>query len=149
LSLERFIEITDTKKRLDKYSEKFKIWLASLYVTLLWIAAILFSLPMIVSTTLNHDVNFKPFCDSKWNQKQLNQFFFIEFVFSFILPFAIIVFSSSKLLIFLNNWKKQSVTFKLKNSAKYEIKSSLIGKKGLVNYKIIKIILIGCSDFLR
>ncbi len=70
LSLERWLEIADSKKRLDNYSQKFKVACALLYVLIVWLVALFFSLPMILSFKEGSlDGSFV--CDSKWDDNQV------------------------------------------------------------------------------
>lgn len=108
LSVERYVEVIDKKKRLESYSNKFKLLIILVYLIILWIVAIMFSLPMVLSTKIEIAPDYTYTCDTKWSEKELNMFFIVKFVISFIIPFTIITFSSTKLLIFLKKWKKSN-----------------------------------------
>lgn len=108
LSVERFIEVTDKKKKLENVSDTFKVLIISIYMGVIWFLALLFSIPMVMSIKAEKSLDDSYTCDTYWTVYQLNLFFFIKFVFSFIVPLIIILFSSTKLLIFLKKWKKNS-----------------------------------------
>ena len=90
LSVERYIEVADRKK-LDKYSDKFKLALAFLYIMFLWFFAVLFPLPLVLSFKVTKAYGGSLTCDTTWTDSILNGFFFTKYVFLFIIPFAIIV----------------------------------------------------------
>jgi len=66
------LEIADSKKRLEKLSEKFKIACALLYLAIVWIFAILFSLPMVLSFKEGVSLDDSFVCDTSWNNTQVN-----------------------------------------------------------------------------
>ena len=108
LSIERFFDIADKKKRFELYSSKFKMLVICVLLIIIWIFAIVFPLPMILSVRLDANNNITN-CKSSWNDKKLNIFFIIKFIFIFLFPFTIISVSSTKLLIFFNEWRKNSI----------------------------------------
>lgn len=114
LSVERFFEVADEKRRLDSFSNKFKILMISIYLILVWLFAILFSMPMVFSIRIESLSNSTVICTSNWSEEQINIFFAIKFVFMFIFPYSIITISSVKLLLFLNKWKQNSLLRNLK-----------------------------------
>ena len=106
------------------------------YLAIVWLSALLFSLPMILSFESNISVEGSYSCDTTWSDKTLNNFFIVKYIFMFIVPFSIILVSSSKLLIFLNNWKrkrmqnkkkrnKESKRFLFRSSCKKTVSSSM------------------------
>lgn len=106
LSVERYFEVADKKKRLEKYSDRLKLLIGTLYLISVWIFAFLFSLPMILSIELRESMNNSHTCDTNWTQFTLNVFFAIKFTFIFIIPFSVILISSIKLLLFLKKWRR-------------------------------------------
>jgi hypothetical protein len=109
LSVERFLEVADTKKRLDKLNKSFKSKLAIMSVMIIWIFAFLFSLPIVLSIDLVELVDDSFSCETTWNEVEMNSFFLIKFIVIFILPFTVILYSSIRLLIFLNEQKNSYV----------------------------------------
>lgn len=105
LSVERFFEVADKKKRLEKLSNQFKNFLAYVFLVLTWIIAILFSMPLVSSIRLEELQNNSFTCETDWTENKMNGFFIVKFVLVFALPFSIICFSSIKLLIFLKQSK--------------------------------------------
>lgn len=114
LSVERFFEVADEKRRLDSFSNKFKVLMITIYLILVWLFAILFSMPMVFSIRIESLNNSTIICTSSWTEEQINIFFAIKFVFMFIFPYSIITVSSVKLLMFLNRWKQNSILRNLK-----------------------------------
>jgi hypothetical protein len=114
LSVERFFEVADEKRRIDSFSNKFKILMITIYLVLVWIFAILFSMPMVFSIRLESLSNSTVICTSNWTEEQINIFFAIKFLFMFIIPYSLITVSSVKLLLFLNKWKKKNLLRNLK-----------------------------------
>ena len=109
LSIERFFDVADTKKRFDKFSNQFKLLIITIYILLTWLFAILYPLPMILSIdvdTNNHTSQIN--CITRWDENKLILFFFTKFILIFLIPFSIIAFSSIKLLLFLNRWAQNS-----------------------------------------
>lgn len=128
LSVERYIEVTDKKKRLEQFGDKFKVVVTFFYILFVWLFAIIFALPMVTSVKaikFNKGLGFT--CESTWNDLQLNIFFVTKYIFLFIIPFTIILLSSLKLVIFLNVWKKRLFKFKkinkFESSTKFELTS--------------------------
>lgn len=97
-------------------SNRLKTIIAITYIIIIWIFAILFSLPMVLSFETGVSIDGSFMCDTKWTESELNSFFIIKYLFIFIIPFAIILVSSIKLLIFLVKWKNKSGVF-LRNKA--------------------------------
>ncbi len=114
LSVERFFEVADEKRRIDSFSNKFKILMITIYLIMVWIFAILFSMPMVFSIRLENLSNSTVICTSNWTEEQINIFFAIKFLFMFIIPYSLITVSSVKLLLFLNKWKKKNLLRNLK-----------------------------------
>ena len=115
LSVERYTKVTDTKKR---SSTKFKILIIILSLTCVWLFGIIFSLPIVLSfesKTLNNGLASvaSSSCQTTWTDKQLNDFFFIKCLFIFVIPFAIILVSSVKLVVFLVRWRKKLAKIKI------------------------------------
>ena len=104
LSVERCIEVLDTKRRT---SQKFKNFLTGLSLIVIWLFAVVFSLPMVASfdTEIPESDSFP--CQSTWTDSQINVFFVVKYLLIFIVPFVIILVSSAKLLIFLVKWQRK------------------------------------------
>ena len=115
LSVERFYDVAHKTKRPEIYSYKFKVIVICFVVFLIWLFAILFSFPMIVSIELvvipNRTVTS---CGSNWSEYTINIFFLLKFLFIFIIPLLVIGFSSVRLLIFLKSWKSKNIKKKIK-----------------------------------
>ena len=105
LSVERFLEVADKKKRLTKLNKKTKLKIICIYMASVWLFAFIFSLPIVVSIELVQLVDNSYMCETNWTDVTMNSFFSIKFVFIFILPFAIILFTSVKLLVFIAKQK--------------------------------------------
>ena len=104
LSIERFLEIADERKRLNKIKRMTKMLFTFAYILFTWSMAFMFSFPMIASMQLvNHDGIFS--CDTTWSDSHLKIFFIAKLIIIFFIPYAFIMFSSVKLLIFLNRWR--------------------------------------------
>lgn len=89
LSLERWLEIADSKKRLDKYSQKFKVACALLYILIVWLVSLFFSLPMILSFKEGFSLDGSFVCDSKWDD---NEVIFSIFLIHYLNLFIRIIF---------------------------------------------------------
>lgn len=141
LSVERYIEVTDKKKKLDKYSNKFKILIIGVCLILVWILGLLFSLSIVFSIELYKSIDDAYSCESQWNDKTLNLFFFIKFILIFFVPFSIIVFSSVKLLFFLKKWKRETMSrlhFRVRNS-NVPSDTSVLGIKNEAKHFVYKV----------
>lgn len=112
LSVERYFDIADAKRRLEKFSEKSKLTFIVLCITFIWLFAFLFSLPMVVNIKLEKR-NKSVSCETNWNEQQINAYFMSKFIFIFIVPCFLIMFSSIRILQFLNRWRKSSLNRKL------------------------------------
>ena len=75
LSLERWLEIADSKKRLEKYSEKFKIIWVLFYIALVWLVALIFPLTLVLSLKEEVTINGSFKCDTNWENQQVLIFF--------------------------------------------------------------------------
>ena len=148
LSVERYIEVTDKKKRMEKISDKFKLVLVSFYLTLVWCVAFSFYMPIISSIKATKSLSGAAMCETTWLQSEINNYFIIKFVLSFIIPFSIILFSSVKLVICLREWHQISKRNQIKkcltdsntgdNYSTFKRKKTKIFAKG---HKAIKIVL--------
>lgn len=117
LSVERFLDVTDKKKILDSFSNKFKLLIIILYCITIWLFSFSFSFPLIFSIRKKKDV-----CQSEWSDSTIRLFFISKLIVIFIIPYFIIIISSLKLLIFLNNWKKK---FNISNQNKMTLSNKL------------------------
>lgn len=102
LSVERFLDVTDKKKILDSFSNKFKLLIIILYCIIIWLFSFALSFPLIFSIKKRKDV-----CQSEWSDSTIRLFFISKLVVIFIVPYSIIIVSSLKLLFFLNRWKRK------------------------------------------
>lgn len=108
LSVERYFEVTDKKKRLENLGTSCRTYLTYIYLLVVWLFAFVFSMPMIMSISLEQTEDNSFMCETNWTEKKINHFFVIKFVFIFALPFCVITFSSLKLWLYLRNWGKTS-----------------------------------------
>lgn len=69
LSVERFLDVTDSKNRLEKISINLKLAFIIIYSILIWILAACFSLPIIFSIKLTRSG-----CHSDWQDSTLRLF---------------------------------------------------------------------------
>ncbi|RNA36472.1 free fatty acid receptor 4-like [Brachionus plicatilis] len=106
LSVERFFDVADPKKRCDNFSNKFKILIIILYVFFSWLIALIFTIPFVMSVYSQQDGTMVT-CQSLWSETSINIYFFMKFLFVFLIPYLIIIISSIKILLFLNKWKKR------------------------------------------
>ena len=125
LSVERFLDVTDKKKILDSFSNKFKLLIIILYCITIWLFSFSLSFPLIFSIRKKKDV-----CHSEWSDSSIRLFFISKLIVIFIIPYFIIIVSSLKLLIFLNKWKK-----KFKKSNQNRIKPSRKFKRKMLRSK--------------
>ena len=75
-------------------------------VVSIWLFGFVFSVPGLLSIKLDESVDGSHACGSNWNEHESNIFLLIKFIFIYIIPILIILFSSTKLLIFLRDSKK-------------------------------------------
>lgn len=128
LSVERFFEVADTKKRIENFTSKFKIFATMVFVVMAWSTAFAFSTFMIVSIDLvkNDHIHI---CVSKWSDLTLKLFFSFKFLFVFVIPYIIILISSVKLLLFLNKWRTSNLsnnTFYSKYNLNCDTRSNIL-----------------------
>ena len=109
LSVERFIEVTDTKK---KTSDKYKLFLTIFCLALIWLGALLISLPIVLSFESIIAHNSSKSCQTTWTDLQISIYSIVTYIFIFIVPFTIILVSSVRLLKFLIEWQKKMSTNK-------------------------------------
>ena len=136
------MEVADESKILEKYSAKFKQLIMWVYVLSIWLLGTLCSLPIVFSITLDFfELDSTYSCGSTWTDKQMTNLFIIKFVFIIVIPFTVILLSSTKLLIFLKKWKKESLQSQ-NLSLRYECnqgeESRLVEKKLSITKCIIK-----------
>ena len=105
LSTERYFKVADNKKRIDRLSNKLKILITLLYLMFVWLLAILFPLPFILS--LEQDLEDGVVCYTRWEINSINAFFGLKFGLIFLFPCALISLSSIKLLFFLKTWRNK------------------------------------------
>lgn len=108
LSIERYFDVTSRIKiRLDKYSNKFKVFITIVYSLLIWLFSLAFTLPFVISISLfKHGHLYS--CHSNWNDSTLKVYFTFKFSATFIVPYSIILICSMQVLIFLIKWKIRS-----------------------------------------
>ncbi|RNA29243.1 D(2) dopamine receptor isoform X2 [Brachionus plicatilis] len=102
LSVERFLDVTDKKKILDSFSNKFKLLVIILYCVTIWLFSFALTFPLIFSIK-----KIKNVCQSEWTDSTIRLFFISKLIVIFIVPYFIIIVSSLKLLLFLNRWKRK------------------------------------------
>ncbi len=144
LSLERLLIVTDNKKSLENLSDKFKKRIVFIYISIIWLIGILFSLPLLSHIKLDKSKNDKYSCELDINENKHNIILILRFVFIFLLPFTIILISSIKLIIFLKKKTIFNIKFKKKISITTESESIIfIPKKhhNPIHRKAIKLVL--------
>ena len=135
LSLERFLVVTDNKKRLENLSDKFKKFIVFIYLTIIWLIGIIFSLPLLLNIYLGKSMDDTYTCELNIDETKQDIILILRFFLIFILPFSIILTSSVKLIFFL---KKNS--FLTRTGSKSNEKESN-SKANSVHQKAIKIVL--------
>ena len=135
LSLERFLVVTDNKKRLENLSDKFKKFIVFIYLTIIWLIGIIFSLPLLLNIYLGKSMDDTYTCELNIDETKQDIILILRFFLIFILPFSIILTSSVKLILFLK--KNSFLTRRRSNSNEKESNS----KANSVHQKAIKIVL--------
>ena len=105
LSMGRCILVTFTQSKYLKLVKKIRHVIITMIS--IWLLGFMFSLPALFSLTLDESIDGSYACGSKWGEEQANYFFLIKFIFIFIIPLAIILVSSFKLLLFLKKSKNK------------------------------------------
>lgn len=145
LSVERYIEITDKKKKMEKISDKFKLFIITIYLMLVWFTSFAFYAPIVSSidavVTSSNDIT----CETNWSQTELNSYFTIKFLFSFIIPFTLIFYSSLKIVLCLKQCnaisRNHNLITEAQMSENYKTFHSNKTKIFLKGHKAIKIVL--------
>jgi uncharacterized membrane protein (Fun14 family) len=135
LSLERFLVVTDNKKRLENLSDKFKKFIVFIYLTIIWLIGIIFSLPLLLNIYLGKSMDDTYTCELNIDETKQDIILILRFFLIFILPFSIILTSSVKLIFFL---KKNSFSTRRKSNSNEKESNS---KANSVHQKAIKIVL--------
>ena len=118
LSFERFLVVTDNKMKLEKL-------ILFIYLTIIWLVGILFSLPFLLNIKLGKSTDETYACELGIDEKKMNILLFIKFILMFFIPFTIILLSSVKLIIFVQ--KKSFIKTKvIKRKAKFNLKDEKI-----------------------
>jgi uncharacterized membrane protein (Fun14 family) len=138
LSLERFLVVTDNKKRLENLSDKFKKFIVFIYLTIIWLIGIIFSLPLLLNIYLGKSMDDTYTCELNIDETKQDIILILRFFLIFILPFSIILTSSVKLILFL---KKNSFLTRTGSKSNEKESKSLILKANPVHQKAIKIVL--------
>jgi len=143
LSLERYLIVADSKRNFDKISDKFKLFIVYFYLAIIWFIGIIFSLPLILNIHLGKSAEDNYTCELNIDETKKNILFIAKFIFIFLMPFTIILFSSVKLILFLKNKKKNSVSLKFSKRKSLQGEKILIVKTNGRNHhkKAIKIVL--------
>ena len=128
LSVERCIEVIDTKKAFKKKHKKF---LTVVICTVIWLFAFMFSLPLVFSFEPSISADGSSSCASSWTEQTVTAFFATKYLFIFIVPFIIILVSSIKLVSFLVKWKKKMIKSKTSKNKipKARVKTRMIKGK--------------------
>jgi hypothetical protein len=106
LSVERYFEVVDKKKRANQLSSKFKVALVIAYIILTWILSTAVTLPFVADVRLASSHDGVPLgCDSEWSEHSILVYFTLKFLLIYFIPLIIISISSVKLLLFLFEWK--------------------------------------------
>lgn len=114
LSLERLLVVTDNKKSLEKLSEKFKKFIVFIYLTIIWLIGIILSIPLLINISLAKSKDNTYTCILNFDEDKKSVLFIIKFILIFLIPFAVILFCSIKLISFLKNKTPVSVKFSKK-----------------------------------
>jgi hypothetical protein len=139
LSFERLLVVTDNKKSLDKLSDKFKKFIVLIYLTLIWLVGILFSIPLLLYIELGKTIDDKYACGLHTNENEHFILLSVRFILIFLLPFTIILISSIKLILYV---KKNNSVLKSKQTLISERKKSNVQTKNkIIKKKAIKIVL--------
>ncbi len=118
LSFERFLVVTDNKMKFEKL-------ILLIYLIIIWLVGILFSLPFLLNIQLGKSTDETYACELGIDEKQMNILLFIKFILMFFIPFTIILLSSVKLIIFIQ--KKSFLRIKvIKRKAKFNLKDEKI-----------------------
>lgn len=140
LSVERFFEVADKKKRLNNFSNKFKVFIIIVYIVFLWLFAIGFTMPLVMSVDSKSEslmIN----CNSNWPEETIKYYFLAKFFLIFFIPYLILIISSAKLLIFLNQWKKrlnETLIFNAKKNDSIKLKRMKQNKLLKIEFRSIK-----------
>lgn len=114
LSFERLLFVTN-KKTAVKLSKKCKKTIAFVYITIIWLMSILFSLPLLNHIELRKFGDYIYSCELNINETKHEIILILRFVLIFLIPFIIILVCSIKLIIFIK--KKPSInTIVIKNT---------------------------------
>ena len=113
LSVERYFEVVDKKKRANQLSNSFKNALVITYIILAWLFSSAVTLPftsgiklLLVTPSPDSPISSSSFsCDTEWSDQSTRIFFTLKFCLVFLAPAMVITFISVKLLIFLKDWK--------------------------------------------
>ncbi|CAF1116015.1 unnamed protein product [Rotaria magnacalcarata] len=119
LSIERYMDVRETSRR---YNDQVKSAFVLGFISLLWLFAILFPLPM-SSSLFVHDrtraalVSGVSECRSHWTPVELSRYVQLKFVCAFLLPSLITCIFSFLLIIFLHRWSMRSRCLSLPNNS--------------------------------
>jgi hypothetical protein len=108
MSVERYIVVTDKKKRLEKLSNKFKLLIVYIYLAFIWLMAIVSIQSFVHSIRIFEPVEGILVCDTFWTENKLNLFYAFKFIINFILPFSVILISSIQLIFCLRTFQNIS-----------------------------------------
>ena len=110
-----------------------------IYLTLIWLVGILFSIPLLLYIELGKTIDDKYACGLHINENEHFILLSIRFILIFLLPFTIILVSSIKLILYL---KKNNTVLKPKQKLISERKKSNVQTKNKrIKKKAIKIVL--------
>lgn len=105
LTLERYVCL---KEKTLHPNDKFKKRIILIYIILLWLLAIGFSLPKTLSIVEILDKDNKTACESTFDQTHDEIYTILKWILAFLLPYVIIIFFSCCLLRFLKEWSNRS-----------------------------------------
>ena len=114
LSFERLLFVTD-KKTARKLSNKCKKTILFVYISIIWLISILFSLPLLNHIKLGISYDYIYSCELNINENNHDILLILRFVLIFLIPFIIILVCSIKLIVFIKK-KKTLNTIVIKNT---------------------------------
>lgn len=123
LTLERFFMLKNGQKT-DTFSIRYKSFIVTICLVVLWILAFLFSLPKALSIKMYNE-----YCGSSWSSKIDKIHFILTFIIFYALPSIVIFISSICILIFLRNWAKKSNSLRKQSNTQTESRVTMIKKR--------------------
>ncbi|CAF1309765.1 unnamed protein product [Rotaria sordida] len=103
----------DVRETARRYNDQVKLALVLSYISVLWIFAILFPLPMSSSLFVHNRTRAAlasgvSECRSSWTPGELSRYVQLKFACAFLLPSLITCTFSFRLILFLHRWSMRS-----------------------------------------